>query len=77
MRAASHGERSRLQLHFQLGGPENTQILAVNLLAVNVLAVNRPLPLHTVSKRVICTLNNAKKRVTHPIQRLIHALRAF
>ena len=31
-----HGERSRSQLHFQLGGPENVQILAVNLLAVNV-----------------------------------------
>ena len=62
-----HGERSRSQLHFQLGGPENVQILAVNLLAVNVLAVNRPLPLHTVAKSAICTLNSAKKRVTHPI----------
>ena len=43
------------------------QILAVNLLAVYVLAVNRPLPLHTVSKSVICTLNSAKKRATHLI----------
>ena len=62
-----HGERSRSQLHFQLGGPENVQILAVNLLAVNVLAVNRPVPLHIVSKSVPCTLHSAKKRVTHPI----------
>ena len=53
------------------------QILAVNLLAVSVLAVNRPLLFHTVSKSVSCTLSNAKKRVTHPIQRLIHTLRAF
>ena len=57
--------RKKKKLHFQLGGPENVQILAVNLLAVNVLAVNRPLPLHTVSKSVICTVNSAKKRVTH------------
>ena len=45
----------------------NTLILAVNALAVNVLAVNRPLPPYMVSKRVICPLNSAKKRVTHPI----------
>ena len=35
-----HEERSRLQLHFKLGGPENLSILAVHVLAVNVLAVN-------------------------------------
>ena len=42
-----HGERSRLQLLFKLGGPENLSILAVNVLGANVLAVNRPLPLCT------------------------------
>ena len=42
------------------------QISAVNILAVHVLAVNRPLPLHTVSKSVICTLNSAKKACNSP-----------
>ena len=32
----------------------------MQILAVNVLAVNRPLPLHTMSKSVICTQNSAK-----------------
>ena len=30
-----HGERSRLQLHFKLGGTENLPILSVNVLAVD------------------------------------------
>ena len=48
-RRASHGERSRLQLLFKLGGTENMSILAVN-----VLAVNRPLPpLYSVKKCII------------------------
>ena len=38
---AGHGERSRSQLHFKLGGiTKNSSILAINALAVNVLAVN-------------------------------------
>ena len=40
-----HGERSRSQLHFTLGGTENLSILSVNASAVNVLAV------HSVSYR--------------------------
>ena len=46
------------QLLFKLGGPENMQILVVNLMAVHVLAVNRPLPL----------LYRVKKCVLHSIQ---------
>ena len=34
-----HGERSRLQLRFKLGGAENLSILAVNVLAVNSVTV--------------------------------------
>ena len=34
------GERSRSQLHFELGGAGNLSFLAVHALAVNVLAVN-------------------------------------
>ena len=34
-RDAGHGERSRLQLLFKLGGTKNISILAVNVLAVN------------------------------------------
>ena len=67
MSRAGHGERSRSQLLFELGGPENIQILVVNFLAVNVLAVVRPLPLYIVSESVCCTLNSAEKRVAHPI----------
>ena len=40
-RAAGRGERSRLQLHFELGGSENLSILAVNVLAVDF---SLPLP---------------------------------
>ena len=44
VRLAGHGERSRLELLFKLGGTENASenlsILAVNTLAVNALAVN-------------------------------------
>ena len=64
-----HGERSRLQLHFKLGGQENSLILAVN-----VLAVNRPVPLYIVSKSAFCTLNSVKKRVAHPIYSVFYAL---
>ena len=41
-RRDGHGERSRSELHFKLGGTvtENLSILAGNALAVNVLAVN-------------------------------------
>ena len=49
--SSGHGERSRSQLHFQLGGAENLSILVVNALAVNVLAVNSVL-------RVLLTLSS-------------------
>ena len=35
-----HGERSRSQLHYKLGGTGNSLVLAVHVLVVNVLAVN-------------------------------------
>ena len=57
-----HGERSRLQLHFKLGGQGNS------------LAVNRPVPLYIVSKSAFCTLNSVKKRVAHPIYSVFYAL---
>ena len=37
-----HGERSRSELLFKIGGTENLSILVANVLVVNVLDVNRP-----------------------------------
>ena len=51
LRLRGHGERSRLQLLFKLGGTENMLILAVNVLAVNPW-------LFTVYLRMILTLLN-------------------
>ena len=39
-----HGERSRLQLPFKLGGTENISILAVNVLTVNFWLLSGPSP---------------------------------
>ena len=47
------------------------------ILVVHVLAVNRPLSFDIMSKSAFCTLNGVRKWLTHPIQRLIHALGAF
>ena len=60
--AGCHGERSRSQLLFQLGGTENTLILAVN-----ILDVNGALPLYIVSKSVLCTPYSVKRCLIHSI----------
>ena len=54
-----HGERSRSQLHFRLGGTENSLILAVNVLAVNFWLLTSQKVSYTryiVSKSVLYTL---------------------
>ena len=47
--ASGHGERSRVQLPFELGGTEHLSILAVDVSAVHALAVD--CLFHMVSKR--------------------------